>query len=275
MNVMLTQPMPSVFDVNSIYDQVEKAKTNTEKKDRLKLIPDETIKLPTTVRTTLMSTTDLCQYINEVFKPVAKDYYGSEVFPNANGQIEVNMVFKAIPDNDKNRRVFIPIGADESKKTENSVLNRINALNAMNMGSNTMKMTSYGTEILYDLMQTNARKKINPDKPETMNNFFAEIKENAGYGITVQNVYNTVVGLDIYKILPLIFGSTDDNGDKVIRKINPIRPLTAGVVVAARPNYLIEIQTMSIKAYKTAMAKVGMMPMPGAITAITGTMSHN
>lgn len=274
MALFTTPAMPSLFSgKENIYAQAENA--NNEKKEALKLKNDTPLELPQTVTGTLMSTTELAQYFNEILRPIAKDYYGSEVFPDANGNMLVNLTFKAINDGDEENRIFMPIGSKKTggKQSDNAILNRIRTVNALNSGSNTMGLTPYGAEIIYDLMNSNVRKNVNPDKPETMTKYYGEIKENTGYGITVQNIYNTVVGIDIYRLLNLTFGNTNKKGDRVVRKVNPLRPVVAAAALNARPNYIIEIQTMATKDYEAAMAKIGMTPMPGAITAVTGTIT--
>lgn len=270
---LYTSPaMPSLFDgKESIYTRADMAAKNDSKKDRLRITNDTPLDLPTTVRTTLMSTTKLSHYFNEILKPIAKDYYGCEVYPDAAGNMLVKLTFKVINDTDYESRVFMPI-AGTAKQSENIVLSKIMTVNAINTGSNRMMMTAYGAELMYDLMNANVRRNVNPDKPETMSKHFGEIKENTGYGITTQNIYNVVTGIDIYKLLSLTFGNTDEKGNRVLRKVNPIRPVIAGAMPTEGSNYIIEIQTMAFKDYEEVMTEIGMTPMPGRITAITGTI---
>ena len=274
----LSQPtkMASLFDgrEKTIYD---KAEENQKEDKLLRVVNDNPLQFQTTVEKCLTTTTEMAMQINEIFKPIFSDWYGCEVVPNVNGGIEVKFIFKAINNGDKETRAFLPINQSQ-EKTDNQVLDRIYAINAANMSKNhTLEITSYGAEVIYDVMINEFKKKINPHKKETMRKYYSETSETVGYAGNVQNIYCTVIGIDIYKVLGVVFGNKSENGDQIVYKATPIRPVTPGLnpmgLAIANQNYVVDIEKMEMKKFNSAMLKIGMMPMSGAIAAVTSTVT--
>lgn len=268
--------MDSVFDgrEKTIYD---KAEENPKEDKLLHIVNDNPLEFQTTVEKSLTTTTEMAMQINEIFRPIFSDWYGCEVIPNVNGSVEVRFIFKAISNGDDEKRAFLPINRSR-EKTDNQVLDRIYAINAANMSKHhTLEITSYGAEVIYDVMINEFKKKVNPQKRETMRNYYSEVAENVGYMSTVQNIYCTVNGIDIYKLLGIVFGSKTSGGEQIVYKVTPIRPVTPGInpmgIAIANQNYIVEIEKMTMKRFNEAMLKMGMMPMSGAISAVTTSVS--
>lgn len=275
MNVIQAPKMDSIFDgKETIYSRADggQYKDDNKRAKHLHIKNDTPLEMSVVTEGSLTTTTTLSMYINSVIGPIFKDWYGSDVFPDNNGNINVNFVFKAINDDSKaDERAFMPMGKAKND-TDNKMLNRILSINAMNRSNRTMELTGYGAEAIYDLMINSNRNKVNPDKPESFKNFIAETAETVGYGGMVQNIYSIVTGIDIYKVLAVVFGTTNEDG-QVVRKLTPIRPV-AGFNTGGKTNYIIDIQTMSVKRYEEAMAEIGMLPMPGAISAVTSRIDN-
>lgn len=274
-SVMVGRKMESIFDGHeTIYSKAEANDKND--KQLLHIVNNTPIKEDYTVKKSLTTTTKLSMQINEVFGPLFTDWYGSEVIPDSNGNLMVNFVFRAIavPQNEelKKKMAFLPLSKMQ-EKTSNRTLDRIMSINMINSTNNqTMGLTQYGAEMAYDVMLNGNRNKVNPNNPESFRkqNLIGEIAENVGFGGMQQNIYCVISGIDIYKVLNVVFGTNDENGDRVIRNAVPIRPVTA--FNTGRNNFIMEIETMSTKKYNETMVEIGASPMPGAITAITGTL---
>lgn len=271
MNVLTGNKMASVFDgKESIYTRAEE---NVDEKKLLHIVNNTPLAFDATVEKVLTTTTELSMQVNEVFKPLFSDWYGCEIGPDSNGNLIVNFIFKAVNSGDDSTRAFLPIDKVR-EKTSNKTLDRILSINLMNSSkSHTMEITSYGAEMMYDVMLNALKKNIKPDNVATMRNYIGEVSESVGYGGAIQNIYCTVTGIDIYKILGIVFGTKDSTGSQIVYNAKAIRPVAAGMVVA-KANYIVEVEKMTMSKYNTAMTKMGMYPMPGAITAVTGTISE-
>lgn len=289
--VLPGQRTPSVFDGcgESVYnkaDHFEKENPN----ERLKIFNEKPIKLQPTGFKTLSTTTELSYQINETFKPMFSDWYGCEVTPvegvgpNGRGGIMINFVFKAAAGSD-DRRVFVPI-ADAKEKTSNSLADKMMAMNYMNRTKNkNMQLTPYGAEMLYDLFTPHLRARNNNNngvsikRPESFNQYIAETHEQVqnGFGLPyASTIYCTVGGLSVDRILDIVFGDKAEDGDKYIRAVIPMYPV-GGVqpgMPSLKGNWVIDIETLKYNKYNEDLAKAGRLPMNGAISAITGTISE-
>lgn len=270
--VMMGNKMESVFDgKENIYTNAEKG---NEDKKLLHIVNNTPLELVSTVKKSLTTTTELAMQVNEVFKPLFSDWHGCEIVPDNNGNLLVNFIFKAINTGKEDTRAFLPINHIQ-EKSSNKTLDRINAINLMNSSKNrTMELTSYGAEMIYDVMVNSLKKSVNPANIPSMYKIIGEVAENVGYGGMVQNIYCTATGIDIFKVLGVVFGTKDkDNGSRIVYNARAIRPVAANVA-GVRANYIVEIERMTMDDYNAAMMKMGMFPMPGAITAVTGTISE-
>lgn len=278
MAVLMADKMESVFDgKETIYEQAKSE--GKEEKKMLHIVNDTPLKFETTVEKMLTTSTELAMMINEVFKPMMSDWYGSEIIIGNNGELIVNFTFKSITNGDNTRRVFLPIN-QATEKSSNQTLDRFMSVNLMNAAkSRNMEITSYGIEMMLDVMLPHVKQKIKADNVNTIRPFIGETYESAGMYSTVQNIYNTVTGIDINRVLNVVFGARESSnaGDHFIYKARALRPVDMAMMQYAynKPsvNYIVEIERMTNNKYNNAMLKIGKTPMPGTITAITGTIS--
>lgn len=283
-SVLIADKMVSVFDgKESIYSQAqEKGK---EEIKLARIVNDTPLDFDATISKRLTTTTELAMQINEVFKVIFSDWYGSEVRVDGNGNLIVVFTFKACPvRDDDDSRAFLPI-SQMRNRSSNQMLDRIMSINMMNTSNRNMEITNYGAELMYDVMSLHTRNKSKVNPIELVKPYIGETFENVGYGATVQNIYNTVTGIDIRKILGVVFGTRESSkaGDHYIYNAKAMRPVDHGVMmqcmtnngIVAPPsaNYIVEIERMTNNRFESAMTKLGRTPMPGAITAITGSIS--
>lgn len=280
MNVLQGNKLESIFDgrEDDIYSRAQASSNDGTDKDKkpLHIINKTPLDFEETTKTHLATTTELAMQINEVFRPLFSDWYGSDVIVDNNGKLLVNFVFKAVTgaNVDSNKRAFLPM--DQTiEKSSNKVMNRISQINNLNNSkSRVLEITDYGAEMIYDVLNNQVRKHMNAFKPASLRPIIGEVYENTGYNNTVQNIYTTVMGVDINKILGILFGTNDTSEGQIIYGIDPKRPVMANQIPGARTNYVVEIQRMSIRRFNDAMNKLGAVPMPGAITAITETVGE-
>lgn len=284
MSVMIADKMVSVFDgKESIYSHAQE-----KGKEEIKLahiVNDTPLDFNTTIERSLTTTTELAMQINEVFKAIFSDWYGSEVKVDGNNNLIAVFTFKAAPGQvADDKRAFLPI-SDMRERSSNKMLDRIMSINMMNASNHhNMEITPYGAELLYDVMSFHMKNNIKVNPVDIVRPYVGETFENVGYG-TAQNIYNTVIGIDIYKVLGVVFGTrkTSNPGDHYIYNIRAMRPVdydvimqcmtNNGIVTPPSANYILEIERMTNNRFRSAMAKLGKTPIPGAITAITGSIS--
>lgn len=268
----------SIFDGsvngNSIYADAEKF--SKEEVVPLRFENDTPLEFTGTVTTMLTTSTKLSMQINEVFKPLYEDWYGSEIIASDKvpGMLVVNFLFKALNEGDDEKRAFLPVGKSQNRSS-NATLGQINYINAVNRRNDTMEITEYGATSIYSIMSKDIQKSINSKSidgmRESMKRYVGETHNQIMYS-NVQNIYNIVTGIDINKVLSVIFGSKDERDDNIVYKARPIRPVTD--MVTSRPNYIVEVQKMTIGSFSEAMRDMGAMPMPGNISAVTETISE-
>lgn len=276
---MQNKKLPSIFDGRtSMYDNFTGGKEQKTKREFLKIVNNEPLDFEEIIDTSYSSTTKLSMQINEIFKPLFSDWYGCDIIPDPeSGSFIVSFIFKAVATGDDENRAFLPI-TNKKQKTSNSTLDRILQINRINSSAQTnMEITPYGMELIYDLIYDNLKKNINPEKPSTYKNIVAETVENTGIGMysgQTQNIYNTVVGIDIKKVLAILFGNkTKDGKDYYAYNIFAIN-IAPNNFNTNRVNYILEIQRCPYnKGQQTVAELSGRMNAPGAISAVTETMS--
>lgn len=275
MSLIHAEKVPSIFDGtdNSIYGRGA-SMTKEEEKKLLHIVNDTPIEFEEIISKMTTTTTKLSMQINEVLHDLFSDYYGCEIIPNQMGSLDVTLIFKAIPVTEgDDKRAFLPISAQKDQ-TNNQTLNRMLTINAMNASRHrTMEITPYGMEMLYDIMTRDVKKKVNIKNVDTFQKYTGEVAEQTGLYSTVNNIYCTMTGIDLYRILDVVFGQKDSKGSRYIYKANPIRPVNVYAGTGGQRNWIVEIERMTVDAFNKLSAEIGMTPVPGAISAVTDTIS--
>lgn len=270
MSLIYGEKMPSVFDgtTGTIYERGQLSKEEESK--LLHVVNDNPLKFETIISKMTTTTTKLAMQINEVFHNMFSDYYGSDVRYTENG-IAVFLVFKPDPTSKgDDKRAFVPI--QEVNKTTNDTVNRMMSINAINNARRrTMEITSYGMEIMYDLMNQGMRKKVNPKNPQTFLNFTGEAETKDGLYSPITCVYCTMFGLDLYRILDVIFGAKSKDGSRYIYNVKAMKPINMMPGVVSQ-NWIVEIERMTTSAFDKLSRDIGGVPIPGAISAVTETI---
>ena len=246
---------------------------------------DSDIEFNATSESLLTTTDELCQMINQVFHQVFSDYYGSNVIVNNNASLSVNLVFKpnSLPDagSDEMPKKCITTLVNTIKKTDSEIVNDILGNNAHRdmeiQKNNNFIFTKAGGGIIYGLLAKQIAQGVNPKnlmdmKKKIMN----EVYENqrVAWNKSESTIYVRVYGLDIYKILSLIFGRRTEDGSRLFYNTNIKRPLVNTVPSPNGTNYILEIQKMSENSFVAAMNKMGMGPSHGSIQVVTGSYGN-
>lgn len=276
MALMVADKMSSIFDgTDTIYRNAQEM-TKEEESKLLHIVNDTPLEFKEIISKSTCTSTKLSMMINEVLCDLFSDYYGCELVVNEQGCLDVTLLFKAIPVvKGDDKRAFLPI-ASQQDQSNNQTLNRVMAINKMNAARHrTMEITPYGMEMLYDIMTSQNKKSVNIKNPETFKRFTGEIAEQAGMYSTVNNIYCSMIGIDIYRIINIIFGQKDEKGRRYVYKVTAIRPVNPYPYanVGGRNNWIIEIERMTIDAFNELSRELGVMPIPGSITAVTETIS--
>ena len=276
MTLMVADKMSSIFDgTDTIYRNAQEM-TKEEESKLLHIVNDTPLEFKEIISKSTCTSTKLSMMINEILHDLFSDYYGCELVVNEQGCLDVTLLFKAIPVvKGDDKRAFLPI-ASQQDQSNNQTLNRVMAINKMNAARHrTMEITPYGMEMLYDIMTSQNKKSVNIKNPETFKRFTGEIAEQAGMYSTVNNVYCSMIGIDIYRIMNIVFGQKDKQGRRYVYKVTAIRPVNPYPYanVGGRNNWVIEIERMTIDAFNELSRELGVMPIPGSITAVTETIS--
>ena len=263
--------IPSVFDgKETIYGNAEVDKSVDKDKDLL-INNDTPLKFETTVSKMLTRTSQLSMCINEVMRNLFTDWHGSQIrIDTTNNMIIVDLVFKAISGTDYETRAFMPASQNEIK-SNNQMANKIMSINAISSGIETMKLTAYGTNMLRSIMMPNIKKNIKSGDSKALSKYVSEVPEQVGFN-GVSNIYSVVTGVNIYELLKIIYGRSED-GSRINYKITPMRQYSPMVPIGGQADWIIEIEKMVYSAYEKAMRDIGAVPMSGAINVVTGTIS--
>ena len=219
----------------------------TQEKATLRL--NELLKFDDTIQSNLTTTFDLAKTISELFAAIWGDFEGCLVAPNHLGQLNATLYFS----NKGNGQVEPLIGATGRGV---NVQSRIMNYNLRNK-NRTFKFSDEVYEILADLIPTGMKKQIN------WNALTSEISEQTYTG---NNIYMTVTGIDVNKILGILYG-TKDKGSHIEYNIQLIRPLNQSATPTGT-NYMIIIQRLNNEMVEGIAKIMGIMPSSGQIQMI-------
>ena len=228
-------------------------KTNTETKEQkgYKLNYLEFERFAPTKAEKIITTQRLAKMLNARLKPAFQDYRGSFIEPLQNGAISVTLLFNQLSTDkidtseDAPAVAFLP--AESLRATGKNIAERNRALaNEMNNGRK-YHISDEAKSAFEDLIAGNPNK-IN------WNNIAGENYQKQGW---TQEGYCYIKGIDIIKVLEIIYGSKDmDTGAKsyyypvIVNSVpgpNPARPT----------NWTMNIQFMSDNSVKDICDEFG------------------
>lgn len=199
---------------------------NQEITKKFKIEISEHEKFPEQVKGGLMTSENIAQKINALFRTISDDYHGCFIRVESNGNISCKLYFTKHNNSqgqDKDKISFIEKNNAVNNANNNNILQRYNNIMRMNNLNKFFSLTEVGKEVLWDLIDLqNAN--IPFDKIN-WNNFTEEVTDPS-YGA---NIVYLSVKVNLVKILKLIYGisSKDENGkisyyDYIINVIKPL-----------------------------------------------------
>lgn len=240
-----SQPQTNVAGFRPGIGKDEKEKVD-EKREKTKLEIIQPDEFPSTFRSGLITTMDLCKKINAMFKSAVSDYWGSTILPNpSTGQLELVIYLKDLGNSDKIKLIQPVTNINKNS----SIMNRLTSLNNRQLGK-TIELTQDGKDIFEDFVIRN-NGKVNW-KQHTV-----EVTEAIStYQTNKYNIYLKVFNLDLPSVLKTLWGSRGENGESYSYSINYIRPVS-------QQNHIIEVKNYDNRAIEALAEKVGLIPTVG------------
>ena len=208
-----------------------------------------------TIAQRIITTEQLAKLLNARLKPAYQDYRGCFIEPAQNGAISVTLLFnqlsadKIVQYDDPDDRVgvaFMPVEA--LRAGGSNIAERSRALsNEMNSGRR-FQLTQDAKDGLGRFI-SNDPKKIN------WKNISGEGYQKQGWS---QEGYCYIKGMDIIKVLEIIFGSKNEAGDKIYYKPTIVSPVSNTQMV--RPNnWVMSIQMMTDGSTRDLCTSMGIV----------------
>lgn len=214
---MSTFKNPSFGRSNETVNQ-QQENGNDTKKEKYTFHLAKPEEFPSFADTAAMVTNALAQKLNEFFSLAYKDFYGTKIFVSANGAfLETKLYFSK----NINLKSDAPLGFDDfinNKKSGIDLLDRLNGIGSrplQKMYNPTQELKDGLARFLFGYSENNMS-----FKPDWNRLIFEETEQTSTGTVT----YAVVTGFDIKKILPEIYGRTDETGDGYFYDININRP---------------------------------------------------
>lgn len=199
----------------------------------------------------ITTTQHIARLLNERLKPAFQDYRGCFIEPAQNGGISVSLFFNQLSvdkidkSDDAVAVAFMPIEALRTVGTNIAERNRALS-NELNNGRK-YRISQDAKDALGDFISANPNK-IN------WNNISGEQFQRQGW---TQDGYCYIKGIDIVRVLEIIYGSRDKDTKSRIY-YNPMITAPVSNVNLARPNnWTMNIQFMTEESMKSMCEEVG------------------
>ena len=213
------------------------------------------IKVPTpkefkgTIRSEYITTLELANDINALFKPLIGDYEGCTVMPDPYGQLVISLFLK-----DKGApgvgKALEPI-ANGSSRGQGGMA-RIQNINAK-FSAKTYQLTQDAKDVFEDFVIKPKNNKID------WNKYAVEVTEQSYGGYTV---YMKIINIDVTEILKAIYGVKDASGERLQYQASIVRPINQSV-------FLLSIQRLNVSDAQALAEKVGVVsPMNSTIAMV-------
>jgi len=208
------------------------------------------------METSVTTTFKLSRKINTLFHHAFNDYEGCMIVPSHTGQLELRLYFKAKDGSD-----VVPIVAASAPGQRAPINERLKNFNRINK-NRTVKLSDETKELLESMMLTYGKNKIDWERQS-----LEEVETtHAGY-----NIYMHVFGLDLNKILKVLYGSKNPKTDARLEyMIQVIRPVGDPSIISN--NYLISIIKLDSAAVEEVSREVGIIPSIGNIQMVRVTV---
>lgn len=259
-------------DSNMTNQQPNNNGAGNAKREHLVAVNDNPIPFKGVIKTAFTSTTELAHQVNKFMGTIFDDYYGSNIFVDQTGNLSMSLIFKPVQaiGGKEDHRAFAPI-TEQQVKSENTIVNTMFAVNAMQKRNSNFGLTQYASELLYDMIAPAIAngKRIDPFNPNTYKQIIAETVDNTPMGGSI--IYCSVDCIDLVRVLGKLYGVKDvTDNSQMLYQIVPLRPLNYSTAGQAT-NWLLAIYNMSRASFENTITKLGAVPNTGSIIAVTGT----
>lgn len=238
-------------------------------KELLSIRIDEPEKFCNTLETEYITSKKLADKINALFSTVFSDYYGCVVAPNPNfpTAIDLTLYFRPseVISSDGKYPAFTTIGSNDKNST--SLIDRLNSIDSRFRDSKAFKMTQEAAELLHEFYQAGGKLKADP-KDYERNKLVGEVTETRGYN---RFIMDSVIGIDINRVITKIYGSKNESGESVEYMVTPVRPI-GNVSLgnsAQSMNWILSIARVSKPQIDKISSELGLLVSGGTIPVVT------
>lgn len=188
--------------------------TGEEEKEQLKITIEEHENFDYIMKSLFTNTTKFCELAKNLFEGVFEDFYGLsfDVIPGTNSYA-VSAYFDHL-DHDG----IVAVSKDaEDEKTKNSTLRRTRSYSRRLSEGDRYHVTADGSSALSDfLFDPSVNRSIyTKDGEVNWSKICTEVADGAGYG-AVPRQLTKISFIDPAKLVEAIYGSTDENGKKLV-----------------------------------------------------------
>lgn len=255
---------------------------NQNKKERLRIVMDETEKLEVVGSCAIETTVKIGKRINKMFLSTFSDYVGCHISRNmGNGAMNMNQQFivelhfkplqaGAVAPGDNRVRAFKPITEVENNNGGSiySDLQRIyQPFNSAN--SKNFTITDSAAQILSEFMIG----RVDPFDPKTYDQHMHEYHDAPAY-MNKGPLALKLVNLDLTKLVRIIYGNKDEDGNKLEYGVVPFRPVNnfnyANQYMMANANWYVNITPINVNKLNELMVEMGMASAGVENNIITG-----
>ena len=210
-----------------------------------------------------MTSNEFCTKVTELFRSVFADFEGSKYEINQQGIGTISLFFNHSEPKEKDRRNAITRNVPrEDAKIMNDTVRRIRMQDNRNRNGDRYFLTEDGSDALSGLI---APQMVNRNNGEPYwNKIVAEVAQPSQYYGQPPIQYTKVSMVDPVKLAALIYGQTDDDGERLeygVRIMSSMPQLVGGNNFSA--NYMLAITRVVEKEVVRLANMLGMSPSVG------------
>lgn len=235
--------------------------TDNEKRELLTLEFTDFAEFEATIAAKMVNTHSIAKLINERLQPLFADYRGSYVAPMANGSgVSITLIFNQLSLEQVNNLgpdEFVAFRSTDTGRGNGSIAERSKILlNGMRNGRK-FQITDDAANALGVLFR-------DPKKINWANASGERYEQN---GIMTSSC-NYIQGLDINRVLEMIYGSKNDDGDKIYYQAAIMSPI-GNPQMARINNWLMRVDMMTSSSTQEMCQEAGVISL-GDSNCVTG-----
>lgn len=240
----------------------------SKERETLKIRVDQPESFGNVLETEYITSRKLADKVNALFVGVFADYYGCVIQPNNDfpGMIDVKLYFRpseGLQAGDK----YIAFQKCGAVNRSSSIIERLNGIDSRFRSSEAFEITQDACELLHQFYANNGKLKMEPADYKR-NKLVTEVTEVQNYNRFILDV---VVGIDINKLVSILYGRKNSAGESVDYMVSPVRPI--GNVALANStssmNWILSIARVSKPQIDKISAELGLLTSGGTIPVVT------